>query len=172
MDADENADSVPPADAEARRQREQEQDLARVVRVPRSARGDLPRHKTEVIRPMEKPEAYSALLTKCTTLEQLKGHVLAYEELALDAVEIVHRMTPADFKEFRAGLKKERRDVFAGEPWAKRFAAVLMPEPMFTIALIADEYKVPFVIAHLRIKEVRPELLELRPAVAAVDPHV
>lgn len=111
-------------------------------------------------KPMEKPEAYSAFLTKCTTLEQLRAHVLAYEDLALDAVDIVHKMTTADFKEFVRGLKMERRGKFAGEEWAKRFIAVLMPEPMFTISAIADEYKVPFAVACIRLKEVQPELFE------------
>lgn len=112
---------------------------------------------------LEKPEAYAAMLPKCSTLEQLRAHVLAYEDIALDAVEIVHAMTPADFKVWQAGLKKERRGVFAGEDFAKKYAAVLMPNPMFTIAMVAQEYKVPFVIAHRRLKEVRPELFELQP---------
>ena len=107
---------------------------------------------------MEKPEAYAAFLTKCVTLEQLRAHVLAYESLALDAAQIVHAMTPKDFTEFRRGLKLERAGQFAGEAWAKRFIAVLMPDPMFTIARIAIEYKVPFNVAHWRLQEVHPEL--------------
>lgn len=111
-------------------------------------------------KPMEKPEAYSAMLPKCSTLEQLRAHVLAYEELALDAAEIVHAMTVADFKVWQAGLKKERRGVFAGEDFAKKYGAVLMPEPMFTVAMVAAEYKVPFVVALIRLKEVQPKLFD------------
>lgn len=121
---------------------------------------------------MEKPEAYAAFLTKCETLEQLRAHVLAYESLALDAARIVHEMTRKDFKEFRRGLKLERAGKFAGLEYSKRFAAILMPEPMFTIAIIADQYKVPFNIAHQRLKEHRPDLLERGATVDAVDPHV
>lgn len=119
-------------------------------------------------RPLEKPEAYATMLPKCTTLEQLRAHVLAYEALALDAVPVVQAMTAADFKVWQAGLKKERRGVFAGEEFARRFGAVLMPQPMMTVAMVADEYKVPFNVALMRLREVRPELLELPPADPAV----
>ena len=150
--------------------KEQEEDVTRVdeqtVMPPELATAA----EKGVVRAMEKPEAYSAFLTKCETLEQLRAHVLAYESLALDAVEIVHAMTVADFTEFRRGLKMERRGRFAGMEWAKRFAAVLMPEPMFTVTRIADEYKVPFMVAHRRLQEVRPDLLELHKAADAVDP--
>lgn len=119
---------------------------------------------------LEKPEAYSTFLTKCETLEQLRAHVFAYDPLTLDAVPIVEKMTPTDFKEFRRGLKLERARTFAGVEWNKRFGAVLMPEPMFTVAIFANKYQVPFNVALIRLREVRPDLLELRPAVAAVDP--
>lgn len=120
---------------------------------------------------MEKPEAYAAMLPKCATLEELRAHVLAYEDLALDAVRIVHAMTRSDFKEWQAGLKKERRGVFAGEAFAKKYGAVLMPEPMLRIKMLADEYCVPFNVAHWRLKEIRPDLLEVPPTPGAVDPH-
>lgn len=121
---------------------------------------------------MEKPEAYSAMLSKCSTLAELRAHVLAYEDLALDAVAVVHEMTAADFREWQIGLKMERRGKFAGEDFMRRFGAVLMPQPMLRITMLADEYCVPFVVAHQRLKDVRPDLLELHPAIDAVDPHV
>src|SRR5688500_12702503 len=106
---------------------------------------------------MEKPEAYAAMLPKCATLDELRAHVLAYEDIAIDAAEVVHAMTKADFREWQIGLKKERRGKFAGEDFVRRFGAVLMPQPMLRITMIADEYGVPFVVAHHRLKEVRPE---------------
>lgn len=110
---------------------------------------------------MEKPEAYAAFLTKCETLNQLHAHVCAYDPLTIDAVRIVEKMTDDEFTEFRRGLKLERAGTFAGVEWCKRFAAVLMPEPMFTVARIAHEYNVPFNVALIRIRDVRPELLDV-----------
>lgn len=121
---------------------------------------------------LETPERYAKGLSECDTLAALAAHVMAYAEFAKDAWPIVRDMSEADFVTFRKGLRSERRGKFAGLEFAQRFAAVMMPEPMFTIVQIADEYKVPFVVAHRRLKEVRPDLLELRPAADASDPHV
>lgn len=107
----------------------------------------------------EPARAYATGLTDADSLPKLKAFIAAYEtDLVRDAKPIVEAMTEADFKLFRIGLAKERRGRFAGEEWAARFVAVLMPDPMFTISRVADEYKVPFVIAMRRLKDVRPEL--------------
>lgn len=108
---------------------------------------------------LETPERYSKGLGACETLEQLRNHVQAYADLAVDALPIVASMSSADFPEFIRGVRSERRGKFAGKEWAKRFIAVLMPEPMFTVARIATEYHAPFNVTLRRIKEVRPELL-------------
>lgn len=116
----------------------------------------MPPHVVEV------PEAYSTMLADCETLEQLEAHVKSYEQYALDAIQVVRQMTKNDFLEWQEGLKKERRGIFAGETFAKKYGAVLIPQPMMTIALIANQYQVPFYVAYRRLQEVRPDLLEVQ----------
>ena len=111
------------------------------------------------------PEDFAQRLTDCATLAELRELMTLYSDLAIDAGRIVASMTDDDFREFRRGLKSERKGRFAGEAWAQRFNAVLMPMPMFRIAMIADEYKAPFSVTWGRLKALRPDLL----VVAAED---
>jgi hypothetical protein len=103
--------------------------------------------------------AYARELTECATLSDLKAMMARYSELAVDAGRVVAAMTDADMAEFRRGLRQERKGRFAGEEWARRFAAVLMPLPMLTVSQIAGEYQVPFSVALRRVKDLRPDLL-------------
>jgi hypothetical protein len=104
-------------------------------------------------------ESYARQLTECATLDELRALTVLYRELAVDAHKIVATMTDDDFKEFRRGLKSERKGRFAGEAWAHRFSAVMMPLPMIRISQIASEYHVPFFVALQRVRDVRPDLL-------------
>lgn len=107
---------------------------------------------------------YAKALTECHTLADLRALVDAYKPLALDAVPVVDAMTDDDFAAWRKGLKTERRGKFAGETFAEKYGAVLMPMPMLKIVEIADRYKVPFGVAWQRAKDLRPELLEVTAA--------
>jgi hypothetical protein len=104
-------------------------------------------------------EAYTQQLTECGTLDELRGLMALYSDLAIDAGRIVAKMTDADFVEFRRGLKQERKGRFAGHEWAERFSAVMMPLPMLRVTIMADQFHVPFNVALMRIQELRPELL-------------
>lgn len=107
--------------------------------------------------------AYSRALENCTTLAELRDLVNQHAEMAVDAKAVVSAMTDADMVEFRRGLKSERKGRFAGERWARRFGAILMPMPMLRVSQIAGEYHVPFAVALKRIKDVRPDLLKVQP---------
>lgn len=96
---------------------------------------------------------YTKALTDADTLGTLQALVARYAELAADAVPIVEAMTAEDFAAFRKGLKIERRGKFAGDAWAVRFGAILMPMPMMRITMIADQFKCPFGVAYHRLKE-------------------
>ncbi len=104
---------------------------------------------------------YVRQLTDAETLSDLSNLMALYSDLAIDAGWAVAMMTEADFLEFRRGLKQERKGRFAGEQWARKYSAVLMPLPMLRIAEMAERYKVPFAVAWRRIKEVRPDLLNV-----------
>ena len=106
----------------------------------------------------ERDTRYAHELTDVDSVSALRDLILRYSDIIIDARPVVERMTDAEFQEFRSGLKLERRGKFAGEAWAKKYMTVLMPNPMFTISRIAFEYKVPFKVAEIRLKAVRPEL--------------
>ena len=120
-----------------------------------------PRYQMSRAMNGEQDSDYTKALTECLTLDDLRALVDAYKPLALDAVPVVAAMTDADFLVFRKGLKSERRGKFAGEAWAERFGAVLMPLPMMRITQIKDQFKVPFGVAWQRCKEHRPDLLQV-----------
>ena len=106
--------------------------------------------------------AYTRALTDCLTLSDLSALMARYADLAVDASRVVASMTDADMAEFRRGLRSERKGRFAGEAWARRFSAVLMPLPMMRVSQIAREYHVPFSVALKRIQDVRPDLLVVK----------
>ena len=108
----------------------------------------------------EQQKDYTAGLAECESVADLRALVDEFKPLALDAYEAVHRMTDADWPEWQRGLKSERRGKFAGEAWLKRFGAILLPMPMLNVAMIADQYKVPFGCAWMRCEELRPDLLK------------
>ncbi len=109
----------------------------------------------------EQDRDYANALGACNNLNDLRALVTAYEPLARDAKPVVDLMTEADFRAFRKGLLSERKGRFAGDEWAKRFGAVLMPLPMFRITQIAEQFKAPFGVAWQRCKDLRPDLLEV-----------
>ncbi len=105
---------------------------------------------------------YAANLTIADTLDRLRELVENYKRLAKDAIPVVAGMTADDFSAFRDGLKEERRGRFAGDAWCERFGAVLMPQPMMNVSIVADQFKVPFGVAWIRCQEHRPDLLKVK----------
>lgn len=87
------------------------------------------------------------------TLADLRTAVKSFELVAWDAVDIINAMTPQQFKSFRRGLLKERKQEFAGTAWAEKFAAVLIPETMMRVHLVADQFKVPWGCAFIRLRD-------------------
>lgn len=102
----------------------------------------------------EIPEQYREALDKATTLPKLLAAVKLYGEVAIDAVQIVEKMTAADFYDWQAALKKERRGTFMGEADMERFGPLLMPETMVKVSIVADQFKVPWGLAYNRLREV------------------
>lgn len=109
----------------------------------------------------EQDQDYTHALTEADTLEDLRALVTAYAPLVKDALPVVQQMTEADFKDWRKGLKSERRGKYAGDDFARRFGAVLMPLPMMRITELKAKFCAPFGVTWFRCKEVRPDLLEV-----------
>lgn len=72
---------------------------------------------------------------------------------APDAIVVARRMTEEEFPAFREGLLKERKGSFAGEDWADKYLAILLPERMMHASILANEMKVPWGLAFLRCQE-------------------
>ena len=88
------------------------------------------------------------------TLAELQQVTARWEPVAGDAFDVVRGMTAAQFKRYQKGERLERKKQYAGDEWAARFGAVLMPEMLLRIAVIAQEYSVPDGCAFIRAVEV------------------
>src|SRR4030042_3072048 len=95
---------------------------------------------------------YVAELKKAGIYEELKAFMEKYKEIAYDAYLAVN--DPAfDMVEFQAGEKKERRGRFAGEEWNLKYGAVLMPEIIMFVSMVANKFHAPFGTAFIRLEE-------------------
>jgi hypothetical protein len=102
----------------------------------------------------EPVEEYQADLDAAVTLATLKLVTEKWKAFASDAWVIVEAMSEADFVAFRKALKLERRGKFMGEKAADKFSAIIMPELMFRVSIIADQFKAPWGCAFIRLKDV------------------
>ena len=56
-----------------------------------------------------------------------------------------------DYQEFREGMQRERDKRFAGEEWAERFGAILVPENAIRATQLSRQLHVPWGAALMRI---------------------
>lgn len=101
----------------------------------------------------EQPLDYVRELDACDTLPDLVGMLERWQAVAKDALAVARTMTDADFSEWRAGLASERRGEFAGEAFAIKFGAVLLPRTLIEVASAAVKFGVPWGCAYIRLKE-------------------
>ena len=100
----------------------------------------------------ENDRDYAVSLKKAQTLKALRKHAEDWKFLARDAYEVI--ATPDfDFAEFQRGRKLENQDTFAGEEWAVKFGAVLIPELLFRVSIVAMEFGAPWGCAYIRLRE-------------------
>ena len=90
-------------------------------------------------------------LSAVDSVTALRALAESYGDLATDAAAVAAAMTDEDWPDFQRGLLKERRGHYAGDAWAKRYAAVLLPEPMLMVSILASHYRVPFGLAYMRL---------------------
>lgn len=93
-------------------------------------------------------------LTNAKTLQTLQTHVETYQKVAHDAFEVTRGMNDPDFITWKLGLTEERKGKFAGEAWAEKYGAVLMPEILMRVGIVADQYQVPWGCAYIKLREV------------------
>lgn len=101
----------------------------------------------------DQPGDYAKALREAHTLAALRAVTTSWKELAEDADKVAQAMTEDSFQEWRNGYAKEQRGKFAGEEFAKKYGDLMLPAKMFKIAMMAVEYKVPWGLMYLRLKE-------------------
>lgn len=108
----------------------------------------------EVLGPMDEPmKRYVKALDEARNLSDLIDELARWPVLASDALEQA-QAKDFDWDQFQLGLSMERRGVFAGETWVRRYGAILMPAASIEPAMVAAKFKVPFGLAYLRLYEV------------------
>jgi len=96
---------------------------------------------------------YAKALDDAKTLTALRVTTRLFALVAADAVEVADKMNEGDFEDWEVALRKERGGVFMGEALAERFGALLMPETMLRVSMVADQFKVPWGLAYHRLVE-------------------
>ena len=96
---------------------------------------------------------YGAELDATTGINSLRAMLRTWSWCASDAARVAKRMTDREWSAFIAGLKKERRGIFAGEKWATRYGAILIPEAMMRTSITAQRFGAPWGCAWIRLRE-------------------
>jgi hypothetical protein len=97
-------------------------------------------------------EAYQRAVSAAKSPLELADAIEPYAEIAPDAVAAVR--TIERWSDFATGLARERKGHFAGEDWARRYGAILLPEFMFKVSIVAEQFKVPWGLAFGRLRDV------------------
>jgi hypothetical protein len=95
---------------------------------------------------------YNEALPKCKSLAELTRLLESYHTIFPDALQAAPRNAD-QFEDFMAGLRKERRGKFAGAEFMQRFGAVLLPELMIHVGMVAQHFHAPWGCAFLRLKD-------------------
>jgi len=97
---------------------------------------------------------YTADRRNAKTLAALWKVIAKWEPVAGDAFDVVSKMTKADYQDYCQGEAQERNQQYAGDEWAAKFGAILLPEMLLRIAIIAHQFHVPDGCAFIRAVEV------------------
>lgn len=83
-----------------------------------------------------------------------EAHMLRWSGIFPDAWEQTP-MNDDQFAEWRSGFERERQGTFAGEEWALRFGAILMPERSIHASLAEMKFKAPWGLCLKRLAEAK-----------------
>lgn len=95
---------------------------------------------------------YAVGLNECKSRQRLNEFLEHWLHFASDAYA-ARPTNEVEFKQFVRGLRSERKGRYAGDEWALRFGAILMPDLMFQVATIAVKFGVPWGLAFIRMQE-------------------
>ena len=94
---------------------------------------------------------YAKKLAGVKTHEELIVLLKEYEPIAWDALDLVKGLDKKDFERLIKDMGKERRGKFSKNMDA---SIVMMPQTMFKVSLVANQFKVPWGTAFIRLKEI------------------
>lgn len=104
-------------------------------------------YTTEISKP------YVKGIQACSSKEELFNFVNSlYKEICHDALE---KIISSEFswKEYQRGCKLERKGKYAGDEWAKKYGAILMPEIILFIGMKAQQFHAPEGLVFIRLQE-------------------
>lgn len=95
---------------------------------------------------------YAKELKSIQTFDDLKLFVTKWRLVANDAYKAIHNHD-FNWEEFREGRTKENRGEYAGDSWAKKYGAILMPEILLRVAVYAQHFVTPWGVTYIRLRE-------------------
>lgn len=99
----------------------------------------------------EHPEIYTKALDQVQTHSDLLELLKEWETVAWDALDLAQKFDNKRFDKFLTDLKKERKGKFSKN---EDCAVIMMPEIMFKTSIIAEQFKVPWGCAFIRLTDV------------------
>lgn len=96
---------------------------------------------------------YNQGITDAGSVDELRAFLKGWPTLAPDAIATADEMNESEWPEWRRGLAMEQKRKFAGEDWASRFMVILMPARMLRATVVSENFKVPWGLAWMRLKE-------------------
>lgn len=96
---------------------------------------------------------YNHCIDDAMTVCDIRECTVKFRRFADDAYRAASKMKESEWKFFRKGLREERKGKFAGNEWAAKYGAILLPEVMMRIGMLAVQFHVPWGCAFLRAKQ-------------------
>jgi hypothetical protein len=107
---------------------------------------------TPITYTSDQPDDYAKAVDGATTLADLVAVLAAWKPIAPDATLAVPK-DDTEFKAFRKGLRAERRGLFSGNVWVERFGAILMPDLMMRVSMVANKFQAPWGLVFIRLRD-------------------
>lgn len=87
------------------------------------------------------------------TVKTFKARLAEWLPFFPDATAAIETLRDDDgsYAEFRRGLQAERDKMFAGEEWAEKYGAVLLPRNAILATQVAEKYLAPWGAALVRV---------------------
>lgn len=96
---------------------------------------------------------YNQAVTDADTLDKLRTALEPYKHFAQDAIKVAAELDEASFANFRKCVEMERSGKYSGDENAPVVSVILMPEVFFCVSMLAAQFKVPWGVAFIQMRE-------------------